>query len=61
MGLLVFGVETKYPLPETTVGKLVVTFPDNKYKIPTYGKMEYIFHKRTQFEGFRLVIQKMGS
>ena len=61
LGLLVFGVETKFPLPETTVGKLMVTFSDNKYKMPTYGKMSKVVHKRTQFEGFRLVIQKMGS
>ena len=61
LGLLVFGVETKFPLPETTVGKLMVTFPDNKYKMFTYGKMYKIFHKRTNFEGFRLVIQKMDS
>ena len=39
LGLLVFGVETKFPLPETTVGKLMVTFPDNKYKMLTYEEL----------------------
>ena len=54
-------VETKFPSPETTVGRLLETFPVNKYNIPIYGKMYKIVHKRTKIEGFRLVIQKMGS
>ena len=47
LGLLVFGVETKFPLPETTVGSLLVAFPVNKYKISVGGKMFTIFHKMT--------------
>ena len=58
MGLLPFCRRNKVPSPETTVGRLLETFPVDKYNIPILGENDPFLPLN---DPFRLVIQKMGS